>query len=497
MATSIVRPAAHDESPPAPDPAAPLRELLALQRAAFARGAPDHRARVAALDALHDAVRANQEAIVEAVSDDFGGRAREETLLLEIFPLLAELRHARSRLKRWMRPRRVRPVWYLMPAAGRVEYQPLGVVGVIGAWNYGLFLSLSPLVGALAAGNHVMVKPSEVTPRTADVIARLLAERFPREHVAAVTGGADVAAAFSGLPFDHLLFTGSTRVGQLVAQAASAHLTPVTLELGGKSPAIVHRAFDAATAAERVVAGKLLNAGQTCVAPDYALVPAGAVDAFVAAARAAATSRYPRLVDNADYTRLVTRRHWERLDALVAEARAAGARVEVVNPAGEACTAENRVFPLTLVSDPPGRRVLDDLALMREELFGPVLPVLAYDAPDDAAPAAAIAYVNARPRPLALYVFDTDARRADAVLARTTSGGAMINDVVYHVGHAELPFGGVGPSGSGRYHGFAGFETFSNRKGILARGPFSGLDLLRPPYGGRSGTLIRWLLGRA
>lgn len=480
--------------------AARLAPLLAAQRAAFARGAPDLDARRAALDALHDGVRAHQDALVAAVSEDFGGRAAEETLLLELFPLLAELKHAKGRLAAWARPRRARPVWYLAPASGWVEHQPLGVVGVVGAWNYQLLLSLSPVVGALAAGNHVMVKPSEITPRTAEVIARIVAERFPPAYVTVVTGGAEVAQAFAALRFDHLFFTGSTRVGQLVMQAAARHLVPVTLELGGKSPALVHPACDPAVAAERIVAGKLLNAGQTCVAPDYVLVPRAHVEPFVAAARAAAVRRYPRLVTNGDYTRVVTRRHWERLDALVAEARAAGARVEVVNPADEACTAENRVFPLTLVLDgvdgaaPDGASVLDGLRLMDEELFGPILPVRAYDPDGDGVPAAAMAYVNARPRPLALYVFDPDRGRARATLAGTHSGGAMLNDVVYHVGHAELPFGGVGPSGMGRYHGEAGFRTFSNARGVLARGPFSALDLLRPPYAGRSGALIRRLL---
>ncbi len=466
------------------DTAAGLAALLETQRAAFARGAPDYQHRIAALDTLRDALREHQDAIADAVSEDFGGRAAEETLLLELFPVLDEIRNARRHLKRWMRPRAVRPAWFLLPGRARVVWQPLGVVGVMGAWNYQLLLALSPLVGALAAGNHVLVKPSEVTPRTADLIARILAERFPREYVAGVTGDAEVAAAFSALPFDHLIFTGSTRVGKLVMRAASEHLVPVTLELGGKSPVIVHRDAPLARAVDRIVTGKLYNAGQTCVAPDYALVPRDRVDAFVAEVRRASAARYPRLVDTRDYTRIVTRRHWERLQALVDDARARGARVDTVNPAGESFTPENRVFPPTLVLDPS-----DEMTLMREEIFGPVLPVVPYDTLDDA-----IAHVSARPHPLALYYFDDDRRRIDDVLARTTSGGVAVNDVVVHLGVHDLPFGGVGPSGMGHYHGFDGFQTFSKKKGIFLQSRFGGAGLLAPPYTARTRALIRRLL---
>ena len=466
--------------------AAGLAALLATQRAAFARGAPDYDRRIAALDALRDGVRAHQQALVDAVSEDFGGRAAEETLLLELFPLLEEIRNARRRLRGWMRPRAVRPAWFLLPGRARVMWQPLGVVGVMSAWNYQLLLSVSPVVGALAAGNHVMLKPSEVAPRTAALLVQILAERFPREYVAGVTGDADVAAAFSALPFNHLIFTGSTRVGKLVMRAASEHLVPVTLELGGKSPVIVHRDAPLARTVDRIVTGKLYNAGQTCVAPDYALVQRDRVEAFVAEVRRVSAARYPRLVETRDYTRIVTRRHWERLQALVDDARARGARVETVNPAAESCTPENRVFPPTVVVDPA-----DDMGVMQEELFGPVLPVVAYDTLDDA-----IAYVNARPRPLALYYFDDDRRRVDDVLARTISGGVAINDVVVHLGADNLPFGGVGASGMGHYHGRDGFETFSKKKGVFLQSRFGGSGLLAPPYTDRKRSLIHRLLRR-
>jgi coniferyl-aldehyde dehydrogenase len=464
--------------------AADLAALLAEQRAAFAQGAPDHAQRITALESLRDAVREHQDAIVAAIDEDFGGRAAEETLLLELFPLLDEIRNARRHLRGWMKPRAVRPAWFLLPGRARVQYQPLGVVGVIGAWNYQLLLSLSPIVGALAAGNHVIVKPSEITPRTAALIARILAERFPRAYVAGVTGGVELATAFSALPFDHLVFTGSTRVGKLVMRAASEHLTPVTLELGGKSPVIVHRDAPLDRAAERIMSGKLYNAGQTCVAPDYALVPRDRVDAFVAAARDVTAAMYPRLVGTRDYTRIVTRAHWERLHRLTEEARARGARVESVNPATERCDAESKVFPPTFVVAPP-----DDLEVMQEEIFGPVLPVVPYDTVDEA-----IAYVNARPRPLALYYFDVDARRADDVLARTTSGTAAVNDVVVQLAQDNLPFGGVGPSGMGHYHGFDGFQTFSKKKGVFLQSRFGSGKLLRPPYTERTRSLLRTLL---
>jgi coniferyl-aldehyde dehydrogenase len=421
---------------------------------------------------------------VRAVSDDFGGRAREETLLLELFPLLDQIRHARAHLKGWMRRRRVGSSWFLLPSRAFYQYQPLGVVGVIGAWNYQLLLTLGPVVDALAAGNHVMLKPSEVTPRSAEVIASIVRDAFPPEYVTCVTGGPDVASAFSALPFDHLFFTGSTRVGQLVMQAAAANLTPVTLELGGKSPAIVHESYPLARAVERIVAGKLVNAGQTCVAPDYVLLPAGREAAFEAEARRAVAAMYPALVANPDYTRIVSARHYERLAGAVEDARAKGGRVVTLAPDGEPGAPENRVLPPTLVFGPT-----DAMTVMREEIFGPVLPVVTYRTLDEA-----LAYVNARPRPLALYYFDDDGGRVDDVLARTLSGGVTINDCVFHLGQHNLPFGGVGPSGMGHYHGFDGFATFSKKRGVMVQPRWSATALLRAPYHARARALIDALL---
>jgi coniferyl-aldehyde dehydrogenase len=457
---------------------------LEAQRAAFARSAPGYRERMRALAALRDGVRARQKELVHAVSEDFGGRAPEETLALELLPLHDQIRHARRHLKRWMRRRRVGSTWFLLPSRAFYQYQPLGVVGVIGAWNYQLLLTLGPLVDALAAGNHVMLKPSEITPCSAEVIARIVAERFPPEYVTCVTGGPEVASAFSALPFDRLFFTGSTRVGHLVMEAASRNLTPVTLELGGKSPAIVHESYPLRRAVERIMMGKLYNAGQTCVAPDYVLLHAGAESAFEAEARRAAADLFPRLVDNRDYTRIVNRRHYERLAAAVADAAAKGARVVTLNPAGEQPTIDNKVFPPTLIFDPR-----DSMVVMEEEIFGPVLPVVTYRTLDEA-----IAYVNARPHPLALYYFDDDSHRVDEVLRRTISGGVTINDCIFHLGQHNLPFGGVGPSGMGQYHGVDGFVTFSKKRGVMVQRRWAATPLFRPPYGERTRRLIDILL---
>jgi coniferyl-aldehyde dehydrogenase len=464
---------------------ADLAATLAAQRMAFAQQPPDAPRRIRALRALLEAVRARRENFVQAISEDFGGRARQETLLLEVFPLVDTIRHAIRHLPQWMRPRPAAAGWQFLPGRARVVYQPLGVVGIIGAWNYPLLLSLSPLVGALAAGNHAMLKPSELAPRTADIMARLVSELFPADYVTVVTGGPETGAAFAALPFDHLLFTGSTRVGKMIMRSASEHLTPVTLELGGKSPALVHPDFPARTAAQRIMAGKLYNAGQTCIAPDYVLVEAGAREEFVRLASEAAAAMYPKLVDNPDFTRIVNRRHYERLRDLVGDATQKGCEMLEVNPARETANQQNRVFPPTILWN-----VNDRMAVMREEIFGPVLPVVTYKSLEEA-----IAYVNARPRPLALYYFDYNSKRVESVLARTTSGGVTVNDTILHIAQNDLPFGGVGSSGMGSYHGFDGFLTFSKKKGVFLQSRFTTLGLLRPPYGELARRVTDFLIG--
>lgn len=473
---------------PAVEPQAPsaaseaMHRAFALQRAAFARGAPDYRRRMDALAALKSELHAREQEIVHALSADFGGRAREETLLIELFQVAEMINHARRRLKGWMRPRRVGSKWFLLPSRTYVVAQPLGVVGVISPWNYPVVLTFSPLVDAIAAGNHVMLKPSELVPRTAALMAEMVARRFPGEYVTTILGGEDVGREFAALPFDHLLFTGSSRVGAQVMREAATHLTPVTLELSGKSPAIVHESYPLERAARRLFTGKLYNAGQSCIAPDYLLLPAGREQEFERIATRVIAELYPTLVANPDYTRIL--RGYSRLERVVADAEGRGARVVRLNPANEACSAANKVFPPTLVFHPR-----DDALALTEEIFGPVLPVVTYDSLDDA-----IAFVNGRPKPLAVYYFDEDPRRADEVVRRTMSGAVGINDCVLQFAQYNLPFGGVGLSGIGQYHGQDGFETFSKKRGVMVQSRWSPAALMRAPYAGRSRALIEWLV---
>jgi coniferyl-aldehyde dehydrogenase len=471
-----------------PETTSSLEDRFGAQRIAFAQaGAPDYNRRMAALRTLRNLVRSHRDALADAVSADFGGRSPDETLALEVLPLIDEIQNARASLAQWMRPRPVSPTWFLMPARAYVVHQPLGVVGVIGAWNYPVLLTFGPLIDAIAAGNHVMLKPSELTPRTAALMSAIITEGFAPSYVTVVTGGPEVGAEFAALPFDHLLFTGSTRVGALVLQAASANLTPVTLELGGKCPAIIHESYSIPRAMKRILAGKLYNAGQTCIAPDYVLAPRGREEAIESAARAAVSQLYPTLVNNADYTRIINAAHYARLEATVRDAADRGARVVSLHGRDDVCTIENKVFPPTLVFDVP-----NDTILMREEIFGPIVPIVTYDSIADA-----VRFVEDRPRPLALYYFDDDRDRVARMLRDTTSGGVTINDVVLHIGQHSLPFGGVGSSGMGRYHGGAGFETFSNRKGVMMQRRIRFTGMLAPPYTARTRSLLRRLLGIA
>ncbi|HET7731294.1 MAG TPA: coniferyl aldehyde dehydrogenase [Usitatibacter sp.] len=461
----------------------PLAQVFARQRALRDR-APglDYGQRIAALEALARLLREDGEALAAAIDRDFRGRAREETQLLEVFPALGAIRHARRHLARWMRARRVSTGFWFLPGRSRVLPQPLGVVGIVVPWNYPLYLAVAPAVSALAAGNRVMIKMSESAPALGELFAAAVAKRLQPDVLAVFNGGVELAREFTALPFDHLLFTGSTAVGRDVMRAAAANLTPVTLELGGKSPAIVGRGFPLEEAARRIAFGKCLNAGQTCIAPDYALVPEERMEAFAAAARAAVATMYPTLRDNPDFSAIVDERHRARLTGYLDEARARGARVIEMKPEAEDLSAGPKMAPTLVIGAP------DDAKVLREEIFGPILPLVPYRDLDDA-----IAYVNARPRPLALYVFDHDTRAVDAVLARTVSGGVTVNETFLHAGQEELPFGGVGASGMGEYHGRAGFDTFSKRKAVFRQSRLNGLDLLRPPYGKRFRAIARLL----
>jgi coniferyl-aldehyde dehydrogenase len=474
----------HVEATAAP---AQMRLIFDAQRAAFLQaGAPSLEERRADLGKLSEAVSGSVDKLAEVISADFGHRSRHETELAEIVPVQSTIRHTLRHLPAWMRPKPVSVGIELLPASARILYQPVGVVGIMSPWNYPFNLTIVPLVTALAAGNRVMLKPSELTPRTSAFIAELLAGLFPSDKVATVLGGPDAGQAFARLPFDHLLYTGSTTVGRLVMQAAAENLTPVTLELGGKSPCILGEDASLQSAVESIVYGKLLNAGQTCIAPDYVLLPERRLDEFVALSVNTAEKFYPTLAENPDYTSIINERHYQRIAQYVAEAKASGVRIVEINPRHETFSADTRKLPPTLVIEPP-----DNLAIMREEIFGPVLPVKTYRDLDQA-----IDYVNGHPRPLALYYFGSDTDKRDGVLRKTVSGGVSVNATLFHFVAENLPFGGIGPSGIGAYHGEFGFQTFSHRKGVFVQSRFSGARFLYPPFGRIADLMLRFLRRR-
>ncbi|MBP7522837.1 MAG: coniferyl aldehyde dehydrogenase [Leptothrix sp. (in: Bacteria)] len=453
----------------------------ALHRAARAQIDVPRALREDRLNRLRTLVKANAEAFAAAISADFGHRSAHETRLAEVFPSLEALRHARRHVGGWMKPRRVSTSLLFRPGRARLIPQPLGAVGIIVPWNYPLMLAVSPLAAALAAGNRVMLKMSEFTPRFGELLAQRVAELFAPDEVTVVNGDASVGAAFAALPFDHLLFTGSTGVGRHIMHAAADHLTPVTLELGGKSPALIGPDYPLARAVERILAGKLLNAGQTCIAPDYVLLPAGDEAAFVELARATVQRMFPDLARTPDYSAIVNDRHFGRLQGLLDDAAARGARLEPLSdlPADPA----SRRFPPVLL-----RGVHDGMQVMREEIFGPLLPLVPYRDFGEA-----LAYVNDHPRPLALYLFDNDSRRQQQVLHGTVAGGVTVNDTLLHIAQENLPFGGVGPSGMGHYHGEEGFRTFSKMKGVFLQSPLNGMALFNPPYGRLMDRLLAFL----
>ena len=466
-----------------------MLSALGRQRQSFLRdGPPSAAVRRDRIARAAELLRQNKDALCDAVRSDFGHRSRHETLLTDVYPAIEALEAAHRNVKRWMRPRRRRVQFplNLTGARAQVRYQPLGVVGVISPWNFPISLTFTPLAGILAAGNRAMIKPSELTPATSALLGELCRKTFDETEVSVHTGGADVGAAFSALPFDHLLFTGSTQVGRHIMRAAAENLVPVTLELGGKSPVVLSRTADVEAAAERITTGKMMNAGQICLAPDYVLVHRDRLRPLVDAIRQSVRRHYPTMLHNPDYTSVINGRHLSRLASYVRDARDKGATIIELNPASERFDDQPaHKMPLTLVLEPT-----DDMRVMQEEIFGPVLPIVAYDRIDEA-----IAYVNARPRPLALYYFGADRQERQRVLSRTTSGGVSVNDVVTHVAIDDLPFGGVGPSGMGAYHGHAGFRTFSHEKAIFTQSRRSVADLLKPPYGRLAERVLKFLIG--
>ncbi len=462
-----------------------MQSVFAIQQKAYrANPMPTAEERIANLKKLKHAILDNQEAIIAAINKDFSGRSRDETLLAEIMPIAQDINHTIKRVRKWMKPSRRKVGQHLQPAAAKVVYQPLGVVGIMVPWNYPVQLGVLPLVGALAAGNHAMIKMSEFTPNTADCFAKIIADTFPAEHVAVINGDAKIAAEFSKLPFDHLLFTGSTQVGKIVMRAAAENLTPVTLELGGKSPSIIGDDIPMEDAVERICFGKSFNAGQTCVATDYVLCPRDKQDEFIDTYRKVFNRMYPTVAGNEDYTSVVNERQKQRLQQLVADARNKGATVHVI---GEENIADgSRRMPLHILTD-----VNDDMPVMQEEIFGPVMPVIPYDSLEQA-----LEFVRDRPRPLALYYFSYDKLTQEHVLNTTHSGGVCINDTLFHVAVDDIPFGGIGPSGMGHYHGHDGFLTFSKAKGVFLKQRFNAAKFIYPPYGGKLHQLVQKLFIR-
>ncbi len=462
-----------------------MGKVLERQQHAHRRdGAPSAEARIDRIDRTIGLLVDYKQQICEALREDFGHRSPDQSLITDVYGCLGGLKQAKKNLRRWMRPERRKTMFplNLSGARSRIMFQPLGTVGIISPWNFPVQLTFTPLAGVFAAGNRAMIKPSEFTPRTSALMAEMFADAFDEEEVAVFTGGPEVGTAFSALPFDHLLFTGATTVARHVMRAAADNLVPLTLELGGKSPVILGQSANMQQSADRIMNGKMLNAGQICLAPDYVLVPQGRRDEFVAASRQAVAAMYPTLKDNPDYTSVINQRHYDRLQSYLSDAAEKGAQLVEINPAGEDFTQQpHHKMPPTLVLD-----VTDDMAIMQEEIFGPLLPVKSYGDVGEA-----IDYINGRPRPLGLYYFGEDGAEQDRVLGSTTSGGVSVNDVLMHCAQEDLPFGGVGPSGMGAYHGYDGFRQFSHAKAVFAQGRrFDLARMTRPPFSPRLRKMI-------
>lgn len=456
-----------------------MLEVLAKQKASFTAALPESLSvRTDRIDRAIALLIDHKDGFARAVAQDFGHRSIEQTLMTDIMPSVSALKHAKKHLANWSRGERRKPTFPLglLGAKADVMFQPKGVIGVVSPWNFPVGMVFVPMAGILAAGNRAMIKPSEFTEAVSDLMAALVPQYFDETEMAVFTGGTDVGVAFSKLAFDHLIFTGATSVGRHIMRAAADNLVPVTLELGGKSPTFVGKSANIAQAGERIALGKLMNAGQICLAPDYLLVASEQEQAVIASVSAGASKLYPTLLANDDYTSVVNGRNRERLQSYLDDARAKGAELIEVNPGNEDFAASNgNKMPLTIVRNPT-----DDMKVMQEEIFGPILPVKTYAHIDEA-----IDYVNAHDRPLGLYYFGNDRSEEERVLTRTISGGVTVNDVLFHNAMEDLPFGGIGPSGMGNYHGFDGFKTFSHAKAVYRQPKLdvAGLGGFKPPYG--------------
>ena len=453
-----------------PDKFSLPEQLVRLKQACQAQPMPSLAQRRSRLTALKSALLAHKQALCDALALDYGQRSDYDSLVADILPCVMQINYSLKRLKGWMKPVRRHPGLLLAPARVEVHYQPLGVVGIMVPWNFPVMLSLGPLIGAIAAGNRAMIKLSEFTPHTNAALRTLLEAVFDDDEVVLIEGDAGLAAAFSTLPFDHLLFTGSTAVGRQVMAAAAPQLTPLTLELGGKSPCLIAPDMPLALAVERMIFGKSLNAGQICVAPDYVLLPRGQEQGFIEAYQTHFRRLYPKGLDSPDYGSIINAAQYERLTAWLAEAKQAGAQAHpCASPARD--DGARRLVP-HLLTEVPGH-----CQLMQQEIFGPLLPLVPYDSIEEA-----IAYVAARPRPLALYLMSLDETLQSRLIRETHAGGMAINECLFQVAADDAPFGGIGPSGMGHYHGHEGFLTFSKAKTVLRRGRFSTGNLIHPPY---------------
>lgn len=462
---------------------AELEACLALQRKAyFADPIPTHEERKADLRKLQRLVRENKEAIITAINADYGNRSRHETLFAEIFPAIDGVEHALRHLRKWMKPqRRAVDLRNFMGARNRVIPQPLGVIGVIVPWNFPVNLTILPLIYILAAGNRAMVKMSENSRHLAKLLIEKLPAYFPKEKIAIFDETGGVGIEFSQLRFDHLLFTGSSQTGRSVMAAAAQNLCPVTLELGGKSPALLCDDYPLRKAAERILFVKYFNAGQICTTVDYLWMPQAVLDEFVAMAKEIVSKRYPQL-SSVDFTSVIDDRAFKRLTAALDAAEAGGATLVQLVPGEKWNAATRKIAPHIVLNAP------DDCELMTREIFGPILPIRGYQNLDEV-----IDYINARPRPLAFYPFSTDSGRIRMLLDRVMSGGVTVNDALLHVGQHDLPFGGVGDSGMGHYHGYEGFVSFSKMRPVFYQAGFSSLKFLHPPYGKFATAVLNFL----
>ena len=459
-------------------PTTGMAGILARQKAAHIRdGIPSAAKRIEWIDKAIDLLITYNDELVDAMCQDFGHRSKDQSGFTDIAGSIGALKHAKKHVAKWMRPekRKAQFPLGLLGAKAVLHYQPKGVIGVISPWNFPVNLTFGPMAGVFAAGNRCMIKPSEFTEITSEVMKKAIAQYYDEEEVAVVTGGPEVGAEFTKLAFDHILFTGATSIAHHVMRAAADNLVPLTLELGGKSPVVLGRSADLDKAATRIMAGKALNAGQICLAPDYAFVPKEKTSEFVAAATKAIETMYPSgLKDNDDYTSIVNQRHYDRLMGYIDEAKSKGAEVIEINPTDENFSQQpHHKIPPHIIVDPS-----DDLKVMQEEIFGPILPIKSYADTKDT-----VDYINAHDRPLGLYYFGEDAAEKDMVLNNTTSGGVTVNDVIMHVGQEDLPFGGVGPSGMGSYHGREGFLEFSHKKSVFTQTGSEMISMIRPPYG--------------